>query len=468
MPFKELSSFSFVVSLLGKGAEVYAVGGHVRDVLLKLPHKDSDLLVRKISYQDLCSELKKFGRVNVVGKSFGVIKFHPKEKPEMEIDLALPRIEKSTGTGHKDFVVDFDETIPVEQDLARRDFTINAMAFDLKSQKLIDPFQGQSDLQKKELRQVFKEAFTEDPLRMMRAIQFAARFGFKIESDTFESMKLHAPLIDTVSKERIILEIQKLFKAQKPSLGFDIMRDTGLLIRIFPFIYKMIGIVQPKKKNEDVYQHSMKVLDASRSALEMDKPGDMNIMFAALLHDIGKPKTHRIDPVTGDVTFFAHQIVSRKLAKRWLDEYKATTIGLDCQKVLHLVEQHMFETKAHYTEKAIRRFINKIGVDHIFDLIDLRIADKKGGRYPDSMKGILILRDKIKEEISKKPPFGPKDLAINGHDLINMGFKPGPIMGEIQAFLIDIVLDEPEKNTVEILKAAVLEKFGSLLPSQSN
>ncbi|EKD41967.1 MAG: polynucleotide adenylyltransferase/metal dependent phosphohydrolase, partial [uncultured bacterium] len=143
----------------------------------------------------------------------------------------------------------------------------------------------------------------------------------------------------------------------------------------------------------------------------------------------------------------------------WLEDYKATTIGLDTNKVLKLIDQHMFETKAHYTDKAIRRFVNKIGPDLIFDLLDLRIADKKGGRFPDSMKGVMILREKIRDEINKKPPFTPKDLAINGHDIMNLGFKPGPIIGQIQSFLMDIVLDEPEKNQPDILKELVKEKF---------
>lgn len=457
--FLKLKQFEFIKGLLAKKAQVCVVGGNVRDQLLARSGKDLDLLVRLIPYDELCETLKNYGLVNVVGKSFGVIKFRPRQDPSQEIDISLPRIEKSTGSGHKDFTVDFNPQIPVEQDLARRDFTINAMAYDLDVQKIIDPFGGYEDLKKKQIRQVFREAFTEDPLRMLRAIQFAARFHFEIEPETFNFMKEQAALIQSVSKERIILEIKKLFSADKPSLGFDQMRATGILPLLFPFIHKMIGIIQPKKRNEDVYTHTMKVLDASRGATEMEKPGDLNIMFAALLHDAGKPKTYRLDEATGEVTFYAHQIVSKKIARRWLDDYKATTIGLDTHKILKLIDEHMFETKAHYTDKAIRRFVNKIGPDLIFDLLDLRIADKKGGRFPDSMRGVMILRDKIREEVNKKPPFTPKDLAINGHDIINLGFKPGPIIGQIQSFLMDIVLDEPEKNQPDILKELVKEKF---------
>ncbi|EKD42682.1 MAG: polynucleotide adenylyltransferase region, partial [uncultured bacterium] len=296
--FLKLKQFEFIKGLHSKKAQVCVVGGNVRDQLLGRAGKDLDLLVRLIPYDELCETLKNYGMVNVVGKSFGVIKFRPRQDPTEEIDISLPRIEKSTGSGHKDFLVDFNPQIPVEQDLARRDFTINAMAYDLATGQIIDPFGGQEDLKKKQIRQVFIEAFIEDPLRMLRAVQFAARFNFVIEAQTFNFIKEHAALIQTVSKERIILEIKKLFSAEKPSLGFDLMRDSGLLPFIFPFIHKMIGIIQPQKRNEDVYTHTMKVLDASRVASEMEKPGDLDIMFSALLHDAGKPKTYRLDPQT--------------------------------------------------------------------------------------------------------------------------------------------------------------------------
>ncbi len=451
--------FAFIETLSSKGGEVYLVGGTVRDALLKKPHKDFDFLIRNLSPEVLAQILKPHGQLNQVGKSFGVLKFRPKETPDLEFDLALPRLEKSTGAGHRDFEVEYDPHLSVKEDLGRRDFTVNAMAYNLATLELIDPYNGAKDLENKILRLVFPKAFEEDPLRMLRAIQFSARFDLKIEPETIALMKTHAQLIRTVSQERIIDEIRKLFLAQKPSLGFDIMRDVGLLDIIFPFITKMIGVLQPMKNNEDVYTHTMKVLDASRNSLEMEHAGEMEVMFASLLHDAGKPATVGFDEEKQRTTFYGHQIVSKKIARRWLNDFKATTIGLNVDQVLNLVENHMFETKAFYTEKAIRRFVAKIGQENIFKLIDLRIADKKGGRYPDSMKGILNLRDKIRAELNKKPPFGAKDLALNGHDLMNLGFKPGPIIGNIQKFLIETVLDEPELNEKEKLTELVKKNF---------
>lgn len=458
MPQAKLKTFGFVSDILNRGGEVYLVGGCVRDTLLELPLKDLDLIVTKIPFDELTQLLKKQGRVNLVGKSFGIIKFKPRENPDQELDIALPRKETSTGSGHRDFEVHFDPNLPLKDDLYRRDFTINAMARDLHTDSLIDPFGGQNDLKNKLIRTVFENSFVEDPLRLMRAVQFAARLGFGIEESTWEQMRKHAKLIRTVAPERIIEEVRKLFAAPKPSLGFDIMRDTGLLHHVFPDVERMLGVTQPKKNNEDVYTHTMKVLDAARSAGELEKPGDINIMFSALFHDAGKPKTRRENQDNPqDVTFHNHQIISRGIVRRWLKDFKATTVGVDPELVCHLVDSHMFETKEFHNEKALRRFIRKVGPDHVFDLLDLRLADKKGGRYPQKVFGILKLRERIREELNRKPPFTPKDLALGGHDIMNMGFAPGPVIGVIQKFLLEKVLEVPELNTKEDLKQLILD-----------
>ncbi|MBI2339489.1 MAG: HD domain-containing protein [Deltaproteobacteria bacterium] len=454
-----LPHFPFIDELIRRGGEVYLVGGNVRDHFLKIEHNDYDLLVRKIPYAVLVDLLKKRGKTATVGKTFGVIKFTPEQTGVPAFDIALPRIEKSTGAGHRDFQVDFDPELAVERDLARRDFTINAMALNLATEELVDPFGGKKDLEGRILRQVFLEAFVEDPLRLMRGVQFTARFELKPDPGTLDAMKKHAPLISTVSRERIIEEIRKLLLARYPSIGFDLMRETGLLPIVFPFVDRMIGVLQPMKENEDVYLHTMKVLDAARSCPDLDEPGNMDIMFSALLHDAGKPATRGYDPVKKQTTFYSHQLVSKKIARRWLNEFKATCIGLDIDRILNLVENHMFETKHYYTDRAIRRFINKIGPDNIFRLIDLRIADRQGGKFPRSLKGVYRLREKIREELEKKPPFGPRDLAVNGHDIMKLGFKAGPIIGKIQKFLVEKVLDEPELNEKEKLIELIKKNF---------
>ncbi|HEX5033281.1 MAG TPA: CCA tRNA nucleotidyltransferase [bacterium] len=449
---------SFVDQIHGAGGKVYEVGGTVRDALLSRPEKDLDLLVTGLPFERLKSLLRSEGQLFEVGKSFGVLKFKPRGE-QRSYDIALPRTEKSTGAGHRDFEVRFDEKLPVEVDLKRRDFTINAMARELRSGEILDPFGGRADLQRGILRQVFTEAFVEDPLRLMRAVQFAARFKLEVESETLAAMKAHAALIDTVSPERIIEEIGKLFQAEQPSLGFHLMRDTGLLQHVFPELQKTIGVAQPAKKSGDVFEHTMKVLDASRTCADLDHMGDLEVMFASLFHDVGKPYTVGFNEATQRTTFYGHQIVSTKLTRKWLKKYRANMLGINPDNVLSMVHHHMFETKSFYTERAIRRFIHKIGKELIFKLVDLRIADKKGGAYPNQLKGILRLKRRIQEELEKKPPFGPKDLALTGHDLMRLGYPEGPLLGQILRRMVEVVLDDPAKNTREFLIEWVLENF---------
>jgi len=454
----------FLKTIEERGGRVYEVGGTLRDAMMGLPHKDKDLLVTGLPMDELSALLSDFGAVQKVGKSFGVLKFRPKDA-DSEFDIALPRVERSTGVGHRDFEVQYDPFLPVDKDLSRRDFTINAMARSLNTGEILDPFSGREDLRKKILKQVFPQAFEEDPLRMLRAVQFAARFDLHIEPFTLQSMKTHAGLIQTVSPERILEEIRKLLLAPQPSKGFRIMKETGLLKHVFPELQTMIGVPQPKKKGGDVFDHTMLVLDAARSHPDVALAGDMELLLAALFHDAGKPATFAYSEDKQQVTFYGHQIVSKKMANRWMKKYKASMLGIDTESVATLIDCHMFETKSYYTERAIRRFINKVGQDLIFKLIDLRIADKKGGAYPESVKGVLKLKQKISDEIAKKPPFGPKDLAINGNDLMKMGFAEGPLLGKILKELVEIVLDEPEKNTREFLLAYVAEKFLNAEPN---
>jgi len=451
------SALKFLDALLQSGGEVYEVGGTVRDRLLNLPHKDKDLLVRKLDIEKLKALLSPYGKVAVVGKAFGVLKFTPHLDPSNIFDIALPRKEQSTGVGHRDFEVDYDPNLPVEEDLGRRDFTINAMAFDLKSEKLIDRFNGQQDLQNKILRQVFEKAFEEDPLRLVRAVQFAARFGLTIEPKTFDSMKMHAKLIDTVSPERIIEELKKLLTAPVPSLGLEMMREAGLLHLVLPEVEGLIGIEQDKRPGDDVYKHTLRVLDAARNDPYLENSGDVELLLAALFHDVGKKTTRRYDKAKDRIVFYSHQLVSKRMAKKWLQKMKVTTIGVHPENVETLVENHMFETKSYFTDKAIRRFVNKVGQDLIYKLLDLRLADNRGGKHPRSIKGVLKMRERVKEELAKKPPFGAGDLAINGHDLMNIGIPAGPQMGKIIKQLVELVLDDPKLNTKEHLLALVKE-----------
>lgn len=427
-----------VTDITGAG-RLYEVGGSVRDSLIdpNSEHKDRDYLVTGVPIDDLMKILSRFGRVDLVGKSFGVIKFTARGSQETS-DFAIPRREKSTGVAHRDFKVDYDPDLPVEIDLKRRDFTINAMAREIPSGEIIDPCCGQRDIEKKLIRIVFPEAIREDPLRILRAAQFAARLEFDIEPETLSAMMSGVELMESVAPERIAEEINKmLLKAKKPSIGFRCLLDAGALERIFPELVECVGVEQPGGYHRwDVFDHTMECLDSS--------PRSLNVRLAALYHDVGKPATREL--VEDGATFYGHDRLSAKMASKALRRlrYSNTTV----ENVVKLVERHMFSDKSG--EKGIRRLIRGVGKELIFDLLDLRRADIAAQGMGQDPGEIDEFREKVKAEIEKKSPFGIKDLAVGGKDLMDRFNLPeGPKIGAILDYLLDKVLDDPSLNSRE-------------------
>ena len=442
---KETQQHSLWLSDLLEVGDVYEVGGSVRDRLLARERgeaaavKDRDYLICRIPIDKLQDILRRHGAVNLVGRFFGVIKFTPHDGTET-FDLSLPRLEKSYGTGHTDFHVDFDPDLPVESDLGRRDFTINAIAEDVRTGRLIDIYDGHSDLKSRTLRMVFASAFVEDPLRILRGIQFAARFNLDIEPATYRAMKESTHLIDSISAERVAEELNKLLElAKKPSSGFVQMQRLGILKRILPELEATVGVDQPGPFHKwPVFEHTLECIDAA--------PPRLNVRWAALLHDINKPQCK---VVTGDrATFYNHDKEGARTAKRVLHRLRYSNDFID--EVSTLVDKHMFTTQV--TDKGMRRLVRKVGTTLIFDLLDLRRADVhaqgKGGPIDD----VAELESRIKAEIEKKSPFGLKDLAVNGRDLMReLEVTPGPQIGLILHALLEIVLDDPESNTRDVL-----------------
>ena len=222
-------------AIIDKGGKIYQVGGAVRDEMLGKVSKDLDLLVVGIELKDLATLLTRFGKTNLVGKAFGIIKFVPTGATE-EIDISVPRIDsKSTGKGHKDFEVKLGKGITLQQDQLRRDFWMNAMARDVETGEIHDiDKKGQTDIENKQIRVIGAQAFKEDPLRMLRAVQFAARFDFTIETETMKQIKKNVNLIKTVSAERFQEEFKKMFEKGTPSVGVDLLQQTGILKKLFP------------------------------------------------------------------------------------------------------------------------------------------------------------------------------------------------------------------------------------------
>ncbi len=433
-----------LISKINSGGRLYEVGGSVRDSLIhpEIEFKDRDYLVTGIEIDDLMSILRQFGRVDIVGKSFGVIKFTLRGGGETS-DFAIPRTEKSTGQAHRDFAVDYDPHLPLEIDLKRRDFTINAMAREIPSGKIIDPYAGQVDLADKLIRIVFPEAIGEDPLRILRGAQFAARFEFRIEEETLREMSRNASLIDSVSPERIAEELNKmLLWADKPSIGFRYLLEIGILQRIMPYLAHCAGVAQPGGYHRwDVFDHTMVCVD--------NAPRKLNIRLAALFHDLGKPPTREL--TDNGATFYGHDRLSTRMAGRIMKELRYSNDLID--QVSILVSKHMYSDQAG--DKGVRRLIRNVGQDLIFDLLDLRRADIIAQGMGQDPAEVDDFENRIKSEIAKKAPFGLKDLAVGGEDIKSeFGIPEGPLVGLILYGLLEIVLDDPSQNSRGILLKA--------------
>lgn len=453
---------SAIDTIAARGA-IYEVGGAVRDRLLELERggADIDYLVCGIPMDELIGLLRKTGRVDVVGKSFGVIKYTEFSKDldgnkiSRTFDIALPRRDVSTGAGHKDFTVDFDPSIPIEDDLRRRDFTINAMAESLPDRTLIDPYGGQADLEKRILRIVAPDSFVEDPLRMLRGVQFAARFSLTPEPETLRSLIENAQLIKTISPERIAEELNKLLtRAGKPSVGFRLMQETGLLEYVIPELVPAVGCDQPGPYHRwDVFEHTLQVIDAA--------PKRLRIRLACLFHDIEKPGAKRVIPLADregpeskGATFYGHEAFGARTAKKIMKRLRYSNELTE--QVSLLVDKHMFTTAV--TPKGLRRLVRKVGVDLIFDLLDLRRADVTGQGMGGSTDDVDEFEREIREELERKPPFSRGDLAINGHDIMReFKLEPGPLLGQTIDHLMEKVLDNPEDNTPDRLRESVRE-----------
>jgi len=374
--------------------------------------------------------------VQLTGRAFGVIKLLPHGWDGPPIDVALPRTEISTGIGHRDFEVTFDHTLPVETDLGRRDFTINAMAIDLADGHLLDPFGGYEDLQQRRLRQVSILAFPEDPLRMLRGIQLAARFALQIEPATRESMQTHAAAITTVAPERIAEELRKLLQAWAPSQGFVVMHEVGLLMHILPELARLA--------DGAAFTRTMRRLDAVQQCERLSYRGDLDLLLAALLCDSGLSSVTRIG---ARWTLQDLAQASARLARQRLEALKITTIGATPARISALIAQSAFEVSALATPAALRHFAHDVGCTEAFMLFELRLADRLGNEPEHPVDDLLDLRQRLRMAIDQQTPLSLKELAVNGDDLQRLGIPAGPRLGQILQTLLGHVLDDPAQNT---------------------
>ena len=394
------------------------VGGSLRDFLLGKAHKDLDLLVTGLPQDDLMPLLRRRGRVQRVGQAFGVLKFMPREWDAEPIDVAVPRVETSTGTGHRDFEVAFDHTLPVEIDLARRDFTINAMALDLGSERLIDPFGGRGDLDDGVLRQVSPVAFPEGPVA--HAARRAVRQPVRVArgAGNTGAMSVHAASISTVAPERIAMELQKLFRAARPSHGFILMHEVALLPHLFPEIERLASVPRslcatPQTDSPDasLFGRTVRRIDAARQGAGSSHEGDLHVLLAALWLDCREPE---------DLPAGIRQAPLRRaanLAQQRLEAFRATTIGVRPALVAALINGSGFDVDALAGAPAPAAFRPQAGRDEAFMVIDLRAADCVAGQEIGGIAQYRDLRQRLRAEIERGSPLELKDLAVNGDDL---------------------------------------------------
>lgn len=360
--------------------------------------------------------------------------------------------------------VTWGETL--EGDLRRRDFTINALAIFIdfkefeyknysinliadsdellvpeKSVSLIDPFNGLADLHKKYIRTVGKatDRFQEDALRMLRAIRFAVQLHFSLDEEIFTAIKLHKQLIEHVSFERIRDEVLKMLGSKSPARAIEYLDETGLLAFILPELLHTKHVQQGGHHTTDVWTHS---LDALRECPSQDPI----VRFATLLHDIAKPQTYR--RTKDGITFYNHEVIGARVAKRIAERFKLSK--LDTQRMFLLVRHHMFYYQPTITDAAIRRFMRKIGLENINDVLDVRIGDRLGSGSRETSWRLEEMKERMLSQLHQ--PFSVTDLAIDGNDLMKeLGLKPGPILGKLLKHLFELVLENPDLNTKEDL-----------------
>jgi len=461
-----------IEKLKNKGFEAYVVGGCVRDILRNTEPEDWDITTNAKP-----EEIQK-----IFSKSFYENKFltvtvqtgskNPKLK---EIEVTTYRSEaKYTDKRHPD-QIKFAKT--VEEDLGRRDFTVNAIAIglELKAQSsklkskidskfvLVDPFGGQEDLETKTIRTVGKaeERFSEDALRMMRAVRFATTLGegWKIKKKTAEAIEKNSRWLQAISKERIRDELMKIIMAERAAEGIELLRKLGLLKYIIPELEEGYGVSQNKHHIYECYEHSLRSLDYAAK-----QNFNKYVRLAALFHDIAKPRVKEGEGP--QATFYGHEIVGARITAQILSRLKFSK--KDIEKVVKLVRYHLFYYNVdEVSESSVRRLVRKVGPENMEELLQVRIADRIGSGVPKAEPYKLRHLRYVIEKVSQDP-ISVKKLVVSGNDVMKiLKIKPGPKVGQILDILLSSVLANPQKNKKEFLEKET-KKLGKLSEKELN
>lgn len=440
---------TIIDKIASEGFDAYVVGGPVRDFLMGNEPKDWDLTTNA-KPQDI---LKIFPH-SFYNNNFGTVTIINDEASDERlkaVEITTYRIESDYSDNRHPDKIEF--TPDLEADLKRRDFTINAMAF--RSAKggneVIDLFNGRRDIESKLIRAVGNptERFTEDALRMMRAVRFAVQLGFDIEEETFQSIRKNSHLLQNISQERIRDEFTKIILSRNPKEGIELLQNSGLLRFIIPELEAGIGVGQNRHHVYTIYEHLLMTLKSCPSR-------KLEVRLASLLHDIAKPQTKVGEGQ--DSTFYNHDFIGAKTTEKILRRMKYPNVII--AKTTLLVRNHMFYyNTGEVSEAGVRRLIRRVGEENLKDLIDLRIADRIGSGTPKGKPYKLRHLEYLIEKVNKDP-ISPKMLKIDGQDIMQLlGIAPGPKVGAILKVLLAEIIEDPKKNEKEHLESRVRDLY---------
>lgn len=420
--------------LNSNGYDGHIVGGCVRDSILKKKPNDWDIctnctpkkMLHIFSGFTVVPTGLKHGTVTVVinGENYEVTTY---------------RIDGEYKDGRRPENVEFTNNL--KEDLKRRDFTINAMAYNDKD-GLIDYYGGIKDINDKIIRCVGDptKRFNEDYLRMLRGIRFSTQLEYYLDKETFNAINKLSQNIINISVERIRVELNKMLILNTPSKGFNLLNDTNLLKYILPELKGCVGFNQHNPHHDkDVFNHILDVVDNTEN--------DLILRLSALFHDIGKPETFSLD-INGVGHFYKHDTKSAEITKKVMKRLKYDNKSIN--RVANLVKEHM-STYDELSDRSLKRLINRVGVDNIYNLFKLQIADAKSVHVEKDISNIINLINRVEKILKEKQPLSTKDLEINGHDLIGIGITEGKEIGTILNELLQIILENPELNTKESL-----------------
>lgn len=444
-------------TLESKGLEAYLIGGCVRDLLLERTPKDWDITTNGTPEEIIAAFPDTFYE-NEYG-TVGVVNSGTTDETVKVVEVTPYRLEHAYSDRRRPDSVTWSDKL--EDDLRRRDFTINAIALKLLAAgsgsaheaEVVDLFGGQDDLKKKTIRAVGnpKARFAEDALRMLRAIRIAVELNFTIESETLNAIAENAAHIKKIAPERIRDELIRIVMSPRPQIGLILSHKLGLLAQIAPELEEGIGIAQNKAHAFDVFEHMLRTVE---HAAKKDFP--LETRLAALFHDIGKPRARRWSNEKGDWTFYGHDVVGAHMTGKILARLAFPKKLIEA--VVNLVRWHMFFSDTEkITHSAVRRIVNKVGKEHIWSLMDVRTCDRIGtGRPKESPYRLRKYHSMIDEVL--RDPLSVAMLNINGGRIMEVtGLKPGPKIGFILHALLEEVLDEPARNTAVYLEKRVRE-----------